>query len=41
MQRKIYQRFNAAGISIAFPQRDVHLDSKDPIRIKLERSPDN
>ena len=27
---------DAAGISIAFPQRDVHLDTGGPIRIAIE-----
>jgi potassium efflux system protein len=28
--------FNEAGIVIAFPQRDVHLDVSAPVRVKLE-----
>jgi len=33
---EIYRRFEAAGIVISFPQRDVHLDSEKPLRISLE-----
>ena len=32
---EIYNRFNAAGIGIAFPQRDVHLDASSPIPVRL------
>ena len=28
-----------AGIVIAFPQRDVHLNADKPVRIELSRSP--
>ncbi|MEL4178179.1 mechanosensitive ion channel domain-containing protein [Roseateles sp. PN1] len=31
----------AAGISIAFPQRDVHLDLVGPIKVALETAPSN
>ncbi|WP_214660527.1 mechanosensitive ion channel domain-containing protein [sulfur-oxidizing endosymbiont of Gigantopelta aegis] len=34
----INDKFNAAGISIAFPQRDIHLDIKQPIDIRLQDS---
>ena len=34
----INEKFNAAGISIAFPQRDVHLDINQPIDIRLQRT---
>jgi potassium efflux system protein len=36
LHREINNRFNDAGLVIAFPQRDVHLDSAQPIRISLE-----
>jgi potassium efflux system protein len=36
LHREINNRFNDAGLVIAFPQRDVHLDSSQPIRISLE-----
>jgi len=39
LRRDIYKRFNEAGIVIAFPQRDVHLDSKKPIRIVVDPQP--
>ncbi|MCW8928937.1 MAG: mechanosensitive ion channel [Gammaproteobacteria bacterium] len=32
----INTKFNAAGISISFPQRDVHLDITQPIDIRLQ-----
>jgi potassium efflux system protein len=35
----IYERFSDAGIEIAFPQRDVHLDTNGPIDIRLQRAP--
>ncbi len=39
MHRNINRRFAEAGIVIAFPQRDVHFDADQPIRISLEQSP--
>ena len=33
----IYEKFEAAGIVISFPQRDVHLDVMHPLRIEIER----
>ncbi len=39
LRRDIYKRFNEAGIVIAFPQRDVHLDSQQPIRIVVDPTP--
>lgn len=38
LHRAIYNKFNAAGLSIAFPQRDVHLDIKHPLDIRLRRA---
>lgn len=36
----IYKRLNEAGIVIAFPQRDVHLDTLKPLEVRLlDRSP--
>ena len=32
----INQKFNAAGIVIAFPQRDVHLDTTRPLDIRIQ-----
>jgi potassium efflux system protein len=31
----INERFNAQGIVVAFPQRDVHLDASDPIPVQV------
>jgi potassium efflux system protein len=33
----IYEKFAKAGITIAFPQRDVHLDVKGPLDVQLRR----
>ena len=38
LHRAINEKFNNAGISIAFPQRDVHFDIKDPLDIRLHRA---
>ncbi|EGV18681.1 MscS Mechanosensitive ion channel [Thiocapsa marina 5811] len=34
----INDKFNAAGISIAFPQRDLHLDTIKPLRVQIEHA---
>ncbi len=34
----IYKRFTDEHIVFAFPQRDLHLDSADPLRIELAYS---
>ena len=39
LQLEIYRRFEEAGIVIAFPQRDVHLDSEKPFRISIDPGP--
>ncbi len=39
LHQAINDKFNAAGISIAFPQRDLHLDSTEPLDIRLHRAP--
>ena len=36
LREAIYARLSEAGIVIAFPQRDVHLDSVNPIRVAVE-----
>jgi len=36
LRREIYKRFTDAGIVIAFPQRDVHFDTEQPIRIVVD-----
>ena len=37
LHEAINEKFNAAGISIAFPQRDVHLDTARPLDIRIQR----
>ncbi len=37
LHEEINRRFNAAGISIAFPQRDIHLDAAKPIDVRIHR----
>jgi potassium efflux system protein len=41
LRREIYKRFTDAGIVIAFPQRDVHFDTEQPIRIVVDSPPTN
>jgi potassium efflux system protein len=41
VRSEIYKRFAEAGIAIAFPQRDVHFDSEQPIRISIDARPDD
>ncbi len=43
LHEAINRKFNESGIVIAFPQRDVHLDSSQPIdvRIRQEHIPDS
>jgi potassium efflux system protein len=38
---EIYKRFTEAGIVIAYPQRDIHFDSEQPIRISIDAQQDN
>jgi len=38
LNEAINEKFNAAGINIAFPQRDVHLDTIKPLRVQLEQT---
>ncbi len=35
LRHRIYRLFRDAGISIAYPQRDVHLDTVDPLKIQM------
>jgi potassium efflux system protein len=37
INRAINRAFADAGISIAFPQRDVHLDTTTPLRVEIEQ----
>jgi potassium efflux system protein len=39
LRHLINDKFNQAGIVIAFPQRDVHLDVQGPLRVELGRDP--
>ena len=39
LRTEIYERLNKAGIGIAFPQRDVHLDAAEPIPVQLVERP--
>jgi potassium efflux system protein len=35
LNRQINNEFKKAGITIAFPQRDVHLDTSNPLEIRV------
>ena len=37
LHEAINRKFNDAGITIAFPQRDVHLDTSNPLDIRIRR----
>jgi potassium efflux system protein len=37
LHEAINRKFNDAGICIAFPQRDVHLDTSRPLDIRIQR----
>jgi potassium efflux system protein len=39
LHETINRKFNEAGINIAFPQRDLHLDTNRPLDIRLTRTP--
>jgi potassium efflux system protein len=39
LHQTIYKKFNEAGISIAFPQRDVHLDTRSPLEVHIVSNP--
>jgi len=41
LRLRIEQLFKDAGIVIAFPQRDVHLDSQKPIEVRMLNSENN
>ena len=32
---RVFELFHEAGITIAFPQRDVHLDSLRPVQVEM------
>jgi potassium efflux system protein len=37
LHQAINKRFDEAGITIAFPQRDVHLDTLKPLEVRISR----
>ena len=39
LHEAINRKFNDAGINIAFPQRDLHLDTNSPLDIRISRTP--
>ena len=39
MNRAIDKEFRQAGITIAFPQRDVHLDATSPLEVRVVSAP--
>jgi potassium efflux system protein len=36
LNRAINRKFNEAGIVIAFPQRDLHIDASEPLSVRIE-----
>ncbi|HRP98472.1 MAG TPA: mechanosensitive ion channel, partial [Rhodocyclaceae bacterium] len=38
LHRAINQKFNAAGLSIAYPQRDIHVFASQPLDIRLHQA---
>jgi potassium efflux system protein len=38
LHQAINDKFRAAGIGIAFPQRDIHLRSSEPIEVRMRRA---
>ena len=38
LRTEINDRYNAAGIVVAFPQRDVHLDTSNPLEVLVRES---
>jgi len=37
----INKKFNDAGIAIAFPQRDIHLDTTHPLEVRIRKDDDS
>lgn len=37
----INEKFNEAGIVIAFPQRDLHIDTSQPLSVHIEDAQQN
>ena len=40
LRRESFNRLKEAGIAVAFPQRDVHLDSSAPVKVVIDSSDD-
>jgi len=40
LHEAVNSKFNAAGICIAFPQRDVHIDAAQPLEVRISRDKD-
>ncbi|WP_462320500.1 mechanosensitive ion channel domain-containing protein [Halochromatium sp.] len=38
LHKAINRKFNAAGIVIAFPQRDLHLDTNGPLKVEVQHA---
>lgn len=38
LNQTVYKRFEEEGITIAFPQRDIHFDTENPIRVSIDHS---
>ncbi len=38
LNQTVYKRFEEAGIVIAFPQRDIHFDSENPLRVSVQQT---
>ena len=38
LDQAVLQKFRAAGLAIAFPQRDLHLDTNRPLELVLRRA---
>jgi len=41
LNESINEKFNNAGISIAFPQRDINLNTSEPFRVRIESAENN
>jgi potassium efflux system protein len=39
LNRSIDREFRQAGVTIAFPQRDVHLDATGPLEVRVVSEP--
>jgi potassium efflux system protein len=39
LHKAIVGKFRQAGIEISFPQRDLHLDTREPLRVSIEAAP--